>query len=126
MPEALQSLHQGAAHPVGVDVVEVFGAEFTIFLFALEQMIGDHQQLVGDGDDCPFGSAGGQPRVDRMPPSNCPSSSTPPSLLARDTAAMRRCPCVSCHSDVCPHLRSCRDKALPRTPSALQREIDPC
>ena len=59
MAKAFKPLYEGMTDPVCVDIVKVVGAEFPMVLFALEQVVGDHQQLVGNGDDCPFGSAAG-------------------------------------------------------------------
>ena len=59
MAESLQPLYQGMAHPIGIDVVEVVGTQFAVLLFAFEQVIGDYQQLVCDGNDGPLGSAAG-------------------------------------------------------------------
>src|SRR5438552_12893484 len=55
--EPLETLDESTGNSALVNAVEVVRAEFLINGLALQEMVGDHQQSMGDSEDGPFGAA---------------------------------------------------------------------
>jgi len=56
---SLQPFDQVPLQPFGIESIEIVSAEVLVRTIGLEQVMGDEQDVVSDGDDRPFGAAPG-------------------------------------------------------------------
>ena len=59
--DSLQPLDQVTFQPFGIEAIEIVTPEVFAGAIGFEQVIGDEQDVVGNGDDRPFGAAPGAP-----------------------------------------------------------------